>query len=550
MSNILIKPIPQTEKCFLDESIHAKMDYAKGSMLLGERFSFQLAYQLSDNDPMRKVGFLFVEGPLAPYVTFQRVDNVPVRNPLYCGCDDGAYLRTQPGLYPDLLRPITSKNWIYITRDLQALWIDIRVPEHMQGGTYPIHFVLRGHENEFLAETDFTVEIIPAALPPQTLKVTQWFHPDCLAVYYNVEIFSQRHWEIMESFLQTAVDNGINMILTPVFTPPLDTAKWHQRPTVQLVDVTKTKDGWSFGFEKLERWVKMCDDVGIRYFEISHLFTQWGAHHAPKIMANTDDGYQQVFGWDTDAAGEEYRGFLNAFLPALIEEMDRLGAGDRMVFHLSDEPGGDKLESYLAAKEGIQAALAEQTVMDALSDFSFYEKGAVETPVVSIDHIEPYLEAKVDNLWAYYCCCQCQQVSNRFVSISTARNRIIGTQLYKYNIAGFLQWGYNFYFTEGSMEFCNPYMCTDGGYWVPAGDAFSVYPAPDGTAYETIHLLGFTAALYDMRAFALAEKLCGRQAVMDILESRGEITFKKYPTDQAFILETREKINRLIAENI
>ena len=134
--------------------------------------------------------------------------------------------------------------------------------------------------------------------------------------------------------------------------------------------------------------------------------------------------------------------------------------------------------------------------------------------------------------------------------MSTARNRIIGAQLYKYNIAGFLQWGYNFYFTEGSMEFCDPYMCTDGGYWVPAGDAFSVYPAPDGTAYETIHLLGFTAALYDMRAFALAEKLCGRQAVMDILESRGEITFKQYPTDQAFVLEVREKINRLIAKNI
>lgn len=37
---------------------------------------------------------------------------------------------------------------------------------------------------------------------------------------------------------------------------------------------------------------------------------------------------------------------------------------------------------------------------------------------------------------------------------------------------------------------------------------------------------------------------------MDILESCGEITFKQYPTDQTFVLEVREKINRLIAENI
>lgn len=550
MSNIIMKPIAQTEKCFLDESIHSKADYPKGSMLLGERFSFQLAYQFNNADPAKKVGFLSAEGPLADYIHLQQIDSVPVRYPLYFGKDDGAYLRTQPGLYPDLLRPITEKSCIYITKELQAIWVDIRVPENMQGGTYPIHFVLRGWEKEVLAETDFTVEVIPAVLPKQTLQVTQWFHPDCLAVYYNVDIFSERHWKIMQSFLETAVDNGINMVLTPVFTPPLDTAIGHERPTIQLVDVTQTKSGWSFGFAKLQKWVKMCENIGIRYYEISHLFTQWGAHHAPKIMANTDEGYRQIFGWDTDAAGPEYRSFLNAFLPALIDEMQRLGVGDRMVFHLSDEPGGDKLDSYLAAKEGVKKALAGQTVMDALSDFSFYEQGAVETPVVSIDHIEPYLEAGLDNLWAYYCCCQCEQVSNRFVSMPTARNRIIGAQLYKYNIAGFLQWGYNFYFTEGSMEFCNPYMCTDGGFWVPAGDAFSVYPAPDGTAYETIHLLGFTAAMYDMRAFALAEKLCGRQAVMDILESHGKITFKEYPCDQAFVLDTREKINRLIAEHI
>ena len=36
MSNIIMKPIAQTEKCFLDESVHDKADYSKGSALLGE----------------------------------------------------------------------------------------------------------------------------------------------------------------------------------------------------------------------------------------------------------------------------------------------------------------------------------------------------------------------------------------------------------------------------------------------------------------------------------------------------------------------------------
>ena len=66
-------------------------------------------------------------------------------------------------------------------------------------------------------------------------------------------------------------------------------------------------------------------------------------------------------------------------------------------------------------------------------------------------------------------------------------------QMFKYDIVGFLQWGYNFYYSYRSVYPINPYECNDGGpttengdIWVPAGDTFCVYPAPDGTAkYET-----------------------------------------------------------------
>ena len=52
------------------------------------------------------------------------------------------------------------------------------------------------------------------------------------------------------------------MILTPVFTPPLDTAVGGERRTVQLVDVKVEKEGYSFGFEKFERWVSICKKCG------------------------------------------------------------------------------------------------------------------------------------------------------------------------------------------------------------------------------------------------------------------------------------------------
>ena len=552
MPEIIFKTIAETEKCFLDERIETKKDYTEASMLLGERFSFQLCWQFAEKDKneQRTIGYLKTESPVSDWVSVQRIDHVPVRMTTNPGVTDENYLRREPGIFPDLLRPMNEKTRITANGALCSAWVDIRVPEDAEGGKYPISFAFVDPEGNTVAKCTFTAEVIPALLPDQEIAVTQWFHADCLAAYYGVEMFSEEHWAVISRFIDTAVDNGINMILTPVLTPALDTYIGGERPTTQLVDISYKSGKSSFGYEKLERWVNMCLELGVEYFEISHLFTQWGAHHAPKVMVDTDDGYIRMFGWDTDACGDEYRAFLTAFLPSLLEKLDELGVKDKCRFHISDEPGGDKLESYLAAKSAVADLLDGCIIMDALSDYSFYEQGVVEKPVVSINHMQPYLDAGVENLWTYYCCCQDTGVSNRFLSMPTSRNRIIGQQFYKYNIEGFLHWGYNFYFAHESTEFCDPYICTDGGFWVPAGDAFSVYPAPGGSAYETIHLLGFTAALYDLRAFKLCEELCGRDAVMAVIEEAGEVGFKEYPLGDEQILGVREKINRLIAENI
>ena len=549
-STVILKPIAQTEKCFLDENIASKAAYRQASMLRGERFSLQLAYQDTQIRYNKRIGFLKVQGEIADWVTLQRVENVPVAFPVTRACKDTNFLRREPGLYPDLLRPITEENRIYITSDLQSVWIDIRVPKDAPAGDHVLRFTLYDGD-EIFGTCFFTVHVIPAVLPPQKLTVTQWFYCDCLATYYNVEMFSERHWQIIENFLRTAVDNGVNMILTPILTPALDTRVGGERPTNQLVTVTRINGKWSFDFTLVHRWITMCKNCGVEYFEISHLFTQWGAAHAPKVMATVDGEYKKVFGWETDACDPEYTAFLHALLPQLIDVLKSHGIEDKTVFHISDEPNGQGLASYLNAKNSVSDVLAGHTVMDAMSDYSFYAQGHIQRPVVATDHVEPFLENNVQDLWVYYCCTQIEKVSNRMIAMSTARNRIIATQLYKYRIQGFLHWGYNFYFTQHSCEPCNPYSCNDGGFWAPAGDTFSVYPAPDGTAYESIHLLGFTAALNDLRAMELAEDLCGRDAVMDLLEKDiAPITFSEYPHDQEYILDMRERLNKLIAAHI
>ena len=161
----------------------------------------------------------------------------------------------------------------------------------------------------------------------------------------------------------------------------------------------------------------------------------------------------------------------------------------------------------------------------------------MERPIPSTLRITPFLEGNVPNLWTYYCCTQNVKLSNRFVAMPGARTRILGVQLYKYRIAGFLQWGFNFYNSQYSIEHIDPYRVNDGEYFAPTGDAFQVYPAPDGTAYETQHYQLFVEALRDLRLMQLAEEYCGREAVMEVIEADLEtpITFEEYPRDAAYL---------------
>jgi hypothetical protein len=121
-------------------------------------------------------------------------------------------------------------------------------------------------------------------------------------------------------------------------------------------------------------------------------------------------------------------------------------------------------------------------------------------------------------------------------------------QFYKYDIAGFLQWGYNFYYNQGSFDFVNPYLDSTGGYFVPSGDTYSVYPAHDGRALESMRLVQFYEALQDRSAMELCERYYGKERVVAEMEKViGEIKFSKCPGKSEEMLAVRERVNELIA---
>lgn len=506
--------------------------YDRLCLLRGERGGLQCAV-VCDADADLTVS-VASQNPCRLYL----VKDVPVGLAVYENARNCTVLNGgKSGDYPDLLVPCDGSVSVKAGRPA-VLWAEFT---GQTPGEDEAVFTAQGKGQR--AEARAAVTVGETALPPQQLRHINWFHADCLSTYYGVEVFSEEHWRIVENFMRNAAAHGVNVSFTPLFTPPLDTEVGGERPTVQLVDVVKKGHTYTFGFEKLDRWIDAATRSGMRYFEFSHLFTQWGAKHAPKIMARTSSGYRRIFGWENDSLSQGYISFLRQFGPALKAYTDAKGVTDRCLVHCSDEPGKGDLRRYRKTAAVLHEYFGAYEHVDALSDFAFYEEGLIGTPVPS-EQAVPVFDGKVPKLWTYYCCGQySDELPNRFIAFPSLRNRILGTLLYQYDCDGFLQWGYNFYYTQLSRRPVDPFQETDAGGAFPAGDAFVVYPGENGEPLPSLRQKVFYDGIQDIAALRALEAKTSRAHALDVIrEELGEIDFTHYPMDNARFLRFRERI--------
>lgn len=510
------------------------------SVLKGERYSYQIAYKSSE----KFFAEIVIDSPLSQFITVRSVGNVPSELPVY-ESDCEFCERNEPGLFPDVLFPIENNRVLIKRQNFYALWITVDLPKDTDAGDYEIKIKLK-KDGETISENIFGLHVINAVLPEQNLIYTQWFHSDSIANYYKIPVFCEKFWALVESFIKAAVHTGVNMLLTPVFTPPLDTEIGGERLTVQLVDVKLENGKYSFGFDRFIRWVRLAQKCGIKYFEISHLFSQWGAKYTPKIMAEVNGSQKRIFGWETSADSIEYAEFLSAFIPQLIKVIRSLGIEKSTFFHISDEPNEDQIESYSMAKSTVAPLLEGFPIIDALSDYSFYESGIINNPIPCTNDIESFIEKGFPHPWTYYCCGQGGKLSNRFFGMPLSTTRIIGFQLFKYGIEGFLQWGFNFYNSQYSLRSIDPFAVTDADSAFPSGDSFTVYPGKSG-AIESVRSEVFFQALQDMRALTLLCDRIGKKRTIAAVEADfGIITFFDYPRGTEKMLNLRKSVNNYL----
>ena len=565
-----VRLISALEKVLQETSELKAPEFRSDVAARGEIYSFQIAVRSDDFTIMR------IESASELNTRVRVVKSVPV---LYAGtgADTDVINGNKPGFYPDLLDdPDFGEQFRLVKNIWQCLWVTVYVGKDQKPGKYPIEIGIRNMgTNEVEAKPVFDLEVLDFELVPQTLSNYNWFHVDCLFDYYKVPCWSEDHWQIIENFARNAHDHGVTMLYTPLWTPPLDTAVGHSRPTCQLLDITLDLSTltYSFNFDRLRRYIELGQSIGFKEFGMSHLFTQWGAKCCPKIQATlinsarsiaterygaqhdwkkfVADQFTTIFSWNIESTSQEYADFLKQLFPALLPVLREYGLGkENCFFSLSDEPHNDHLETYSKCVELTRPLLEEFETIEALSHLDFYNKGLVKHPVPSISKIEEFKEA-VSPLWGYYCCGPEAGYPNRFIGMPSRRPRSFGMLAYIYDLAGFLHWGFNFYYSQYSWRAVDPFFTTYAGGAFPAGDSYLVYPGKYGDPLDSLRHESFFAGLQDLRACRTLEKKIGREAVLALLNEGAPRPLKMndFPACDEFLLGKRRAIYEAIAAN-
>ena len=536
-----IKTLSAMEKVFPNKQ--PKITEKNGICLKNSRYNFQIAVNGKARKYFCKIK---VEGALADFITVREVQNVPVNFAFPEYNDDPFVLSKKAGLYPDLLAPITSVGYPILVNQWKAFFLTV-TPNGNKAlpiGKHEIIISALDVSDIVLAKTTYSLEVLDDELPELPIFNINWIHYDCISNYYNVPVFSERFNELLDEYVKNMLSHDINSILVPLFTPPLDTAIGKERKTAQLVKVELVGDTYEFNLEPLRIFIRRMRALGVKYFEFSHLFTQWGGTSCPKVVTTENGEEKQIFGWDTPSDSEAYISFLTKLLPKIVKLTEEEGVKKDCFWHITDEPSEKAIPLYSKLKEVVQKLVGDMEIIDALSEYAFYKKKLVTIPVVETTKFKDF-QNKCDKFAVYYCYTIQENLSNRFISLPGLRTRILGLQCYMHNVAGFLHWGYNFWNNVNSLTVINPWLVNDAVGAYPAGDSFIVYPDKNGPL-DSLRLEILSDGWQDYRIAMLAERYAGRETIQTLLEEEGIKDFDVYPHESKKYLKIRKKLLDII----
>ena len=390
----------------------------------------------------------------APRVRF--VDSVPLRVNIG-GTPEGRPVVKAPAWIPDPLYDVPNVDvW---QNKARPIWLTFKIPSDAEPGIYTGQ--VRVFANEAVLSVPMNVRVYKAAVPAKgTLKVTSWLRIDNIASWGGCELFDGRFWGLVRAYAENMAAHRHNVIFTPVsefYTP------------AKLVTISAQDGRLRFDFSNFDRWVEIFKEAGaIGYVEGGHIGAKGNVHC---WVLRNGQIVHEMHPIDSPQA-EEY---LAQFFRSLQAHLDQKGWTDIYYQHLMDEPREGWTGKYNAALRLARRYVPRIKIIEATLTTGI-EQPDIVVPVYRQFEANRDLYRKLQEsgreVWFY------TTVMGRELGDHLLKARYVHWLNFKYNTAGYLHWGYNWWETLTPFTQTQVVHSPRGPF--PPGSHAAVYPAPNG----------------------------------------------------------------------
>ncbi len=378
-----------------------------------------------------------------------------------CGAND----LTLPGhISPDLLS--RTNRFPIGARESRPVWISVDIPNDIPAGVYTGEISRRSASGT--VDHAIRLEVQNATLPAPaewSFHLDLWQHPDAVARYGGVALWSPEHLNLLRPMLTMLAQAGQKCITTTLVDEPWNHQTYDDFGS--MIRWTRRANGtWSYDFSHFDTYVALAMECGITkqincysMAPVGNAFTWFDeatARTVKRVLATGSAGYNDL-----------WRPFLIAFR-AHLRQKGWLG----ITAIAGDERDWTEMQSLLAlVKETapeLKVALAgdyDSRIDPSIYDFSSHW-GSVETMSTQGGGLARSRRT-LGHITTFYVACNIPY-PNTFTFSPPAESCYLGWFASAMGFDGFLRWAYNSWPKDPNM---------DSRYikW-PSGDDFLVYP--------------------------------------------------------------------------
>ena len=345
----------------------------------------------------------------------------------------------------------------------QPVWVSVSIPrEHIIKGMYRGNVTVK-EDGQVLAQLPLVVTVKDRMLPEPkdwAFHLDLWQNPYAVARYYNVEPFSQEHFDLMRPIMKRYAEAGGKVITASIMHKPWNGQTYD--PFESMVTWMKKADGtWWFDYTVFDKWVEFMMSCGVKKEINCYSMVPW------RLSFQYFDQASNQFKFFNGKPGEPaYEEFWMRMLKSFAEHLKEKGWFEITHIAMDERALKDMLATidvvYKADKD-FKLSLAgtyHKELLEHLDDYciTLAEKFTPE------ELQQRKAEGKVTT---FYTCCT-EPRPNTFTFSPLAESEWLGWWAAKINVDGYLRWALNSWVKD-------PLLDSRFTAWA-AGDCYILYP--------------------------------------------------------------------------